>query len=144
MNKRHVVVTRSLKFDEDFKPTVEQGIYTALIEDFPKNGRILEVSINPAAITIAIEAEVNEKGILFTEERDIIMVPDDVKFSKTPEFDTFISEKEAKLHKEGCVTSSILIHPVRDEYEFIKWDVIYRKSFYIHSYRFSQFDLHTL
>lgn len=139
MNKKNIVVVKRLDFDTDFKPTVEHGIYTALIEEFPKNGKILDVMTNPVGIYIAIEAELTDTGVLFTTETDLIMVMNEVKFSKTPEFDAWFEDKMAKLHEEG--STGVAIKPVRDEYEFIQHDFILKKSFYIHSYKFSQFDL---
>ena len=131
MNKRTTVIVKKLSFDDDFKPTVEPGIYTALIEEFPKNGKILDVMTNPVGIFIAIEAELTET--------DLIMVMNEIKFSKTPEFDAWFDDRIAKLHEEGSM--GVVIKPIRDEYEFIHHDFIFKKSFYIHSYKFSQFDL---
>ena len=74
MNKRTTVIVKKLSFDDDFKPTVEPGIYTALIEEFPKNGKILDVMTNPVGIFIAIEAELTDTGVIFTNETDLIMV----------------------------------------------------------------------
>lgn len=139
MNKRTTVIVKKLNFKDDFKPTVEPGIYTALIEDFPKNGKILEVMSTPVGIHIAIETELTDTGVIFTNEIDIIMVINEAKFSKTPEFDAWFEDKMSKLHEEG--STGIVVKPVRDEYEFIKHDFIFKKSFYIHSYKFSQFDL---
>ena len=139
MNKRTTVIVKKLSFDDDFKPTVEPGIYTALIEEFPKNGKILDVMTTPVGIFIAIEAELTDTGVIFTNETDLIMVMNEVKFSKTPEFDAWFEDRMAKLHEEG--STGVVIKPIRDEYEFIKHDFIFKKSFYIHSYKFSQFDL---
>lgn len=135
MNTRNIVVVRKLTYDTDFKSTVIDGVFTALIEDFPKSGKIVDVMTTPVDIHIAIEAELTDTGVLLTEETDIIMVKGEAKFSKTPEFDEWISDRNAAIKKQG--DTPIVLKPQINEYECIRYDFIYKNAFYLHTYKFS-------
>lgn len=141
MKKTTMIFTQEYDLSE-FRETGNPGIKT-LYAKIPGASRIVSTAMTPKAFYITFGITRDFEQPVADIETDIIQVSDLTHFSLTPEYDAWISKKmESFSHDE--MNAILKVQPLKNEYEFLHHDIIYKTSFYIHSYKFSPFDVQAI
>lgn len=141
MKKTTMIFTQEYNLSE-FRETGNLGIKT-LWAKIPGASRIVSTAMTPKSMFITFEITRDFEQPVADIETDIIQVSDLTRFSLTPEYDAWISKKiESLPHDE--MNALLKVQPLKNEYEFLHHDFVYQTSFYIHSYKFSPFDVQTI
>ena len=137
MNK---YINKTYIFEHDKFISPKEGIGVLNVK-LPAKGKLLNGMSNPVGLYLTFQIPIDDTGHFQEKDYELFSIKDDVAFSVTPAFDSWLMDRIASLRAEGDEYAHTLPLAPKDELEFLHYDVIYKKSWYIKTYEFSVFDL---